>query len=58
VLASLLAGSTAGAGGKPFRVRFTPFDVDPGRDRLTCEYVALPNAAALDVARFLQPVSE
>jgi hypothetical protein len=53
VLASLAAPAGAGARERPFHVRFTPVDVPPGRDRLTCEYLELPNPTALDVSRFV-----
>ena len=53
VLASLLATSLASARARPFHVRFTPMKVDPGRDRLACEYLALPNRTQVDVRRFV-----
>jgi hypothetical protein len=53
VLASFAAATVAGARERPFHVRFTPMEVLPGRDRLTCEYLELPNPTTLDVSRFV-----
>ncbi len=48
----LVAATAADARARPFRVRFTPFVVEPSRDRIACEYVEFPNRTALDVRRF------
>ena len=52
-LVSLVAASVASARERPFHVRFTPMAVQPGRDRLSCEYLELPNRTLLDVQRFV-----
>jgi hypothetical protein len=49
----LAATAVASAAARPFHVRFTPVDVPPGRDRIACEYLELPNRTATDVRRFV-----
>jgi hypothetical protein len=51
-LAVLLVAGTAAGRARPLRVPLTPFEVPPGRDRIPCEYIELPNSTAVDVRRF------
>ncbi len=51
--ASFAAATVASAGARPFQVRFTPVEVAPGRDRIACEYLELPNRTTMDVRRFV-----
>jgi hypothetical protein len=33
---------------RSLHVRLTPFEVEPGTDRIPCEYLALPNDTAME----------